>query len=102
MSSRPSRHLLVLALLALPTLAACSSSTKQEPVVASAAGQSNYALRYPTSVDGLRNDYSTKRQEARTLAGNFPRYPDEMSGARAEDVWPVLERADEAGRSGSY
>lgn len=102
MTHRTSWPLLALALAAMPGFVACSSSTKQEPVVASAAGQSNYALHYPTAVDTLRTDYGTKRQEARTLVGNFPRYPDEMSGARSEDVWPVLERADEAGRSGSY
>jgi hypothetical protein len=102
MTYRSSWPLLALALVSMPGLMACSSSTKQEPVVASSAGQSNYALRYPNSVDALRNEYGTKRQEAHAFVGNFARYPDELSGARAEDVWPVLERADEAGRSGSY
>jgi hypothetical protein len=93
---------LLVGALALPALAACSSSNKPEPAVASAAGQSNYALRYPAAVDALRNEYSTKRQDARTLGGNFARYPDELAGARPDEVWPVLERADEAGRSASY
>jgi hypothetical protein len=102
MSYRSSWSLPILALTLLPTLAACSSSTKQEPQVASSAGQSNYALRYPTSVDSLRTEYGTKRQEAQTMTGNFARYPDELAGTKSEDVWPVLERADEAGRSGAY
>lgn len=101
MSHRPLWQLLVLALASLPALA-CSSSNNKEPVVASSAGQSNYAVRYPSSLDGLRNDYSTKRQDAHTLVGNFARYPDELSGSAPEDVWPVLQGADEAGRSGSY
>ncbi|HEU4406288.1 MAG TPA: hypothetical protein VFS43_13570 [Polyangiaceae bacterium] len=102
MSYRPTWHLLALALTALPSLAACSSSNNKEPAVASSAGQSNYAVRYPSALDGVRTDYGTKRQDAHTLTGNFARYPDELSGASAEDVWPVLQGADEAGRSGSY
>jgi hypothetical protein len=101
MSHRPLWKLLVLALASLPAIA-CSSSSNKEPAVASSAGQSNYAVRYPSSLDALRADYGTKRQDSHALVGNFARYPDELSGSAPEDVWPVLQGADEAGRSGSY
>jgi hypothetical protein len=75
---------------------------KVEPQVASSAGQANYAVQYPASLQSISNDYVNAEGEVRKNTTDFAKYPDQLK----DPPWPVVQgvvtRADEAGRSGSY
>jgi len=80
----------------------CASSSRQEPVVASAAKQTAYAASYPTELQRLQSDFTRYRQEAHTGASEFGRYPDELKKPSWELVLTMIEHADEAGKSSAY
>jgi chromosome segregation ATPase len=70
--------------------------------VPSSAGESGYAERYPTAVDGVNNRLGEQEQKAREDFGKFAAYPDALKDPSWTGVGEVVSRADAAGKSASY
>ncbi|MDD5305746.1 MAG: hypothetical protein PHU25_00355 [Deltaproteobacteria bacterium] len=93
-------HAIIWAALAVG-IGACSQP-KPEPVVASSAGLSGYALEYPAEVNTVAAGYNARLAETGSLTGSFAGLPGELTGPPWPKVKAVVEKADEAGRGRAY
>jgi hypothetical protein len=93
-------HAIVWAVLAVG-FGACSQP-KPEPVVASSAGLSGYALAYPAKVNALVAGYNARLAEAGTVEGSFAALPGQLVNPPWPKVKAVIKKADEAGRGRAY
>jgi hypothetical protein len=91
----------IITALVLLAGAACSNE-KPEPLTASSANQAGYAERYPEALAGSHGRFGEQESEAKRVAQTFPSYPDGLSDPSWPDYLIVVEKADEAGRSGAY
>ncbi|MFC1642116.1 hypothetical protein ACFL5O_05425 [Myxococcota bacterium] len=88
--------------LSLAFLLGCSTRTGSEPQVASGAGETGYASRYPTELGAARGGLQTHESDLKMLTGKFPSYPNELQDPSWPHVLGVVERADRAGRAQTY
>jgi hypothetical protein len=93
-------HAIVWAALAVG-IGACGQP-KPEPVVASSAGLSGYALAYPSKVNILVSGYNARLAEVGTIEGSFAALPGQLVNPPWPKVKAVVEKADEAGRGRAY
>jgi hypothetical protein len=94
---------MVFALLVVPLLGlACEKRDAAEPRIASAAGESGYATRFPTELGAVRGELQTVEADVNMLTGVFASYPNELDQPSWPHVEGMVNRADQAGRSESY
>lgn len=93
-------ELTTIALLA--ALLPCACSTRPTPAFASSANESAYAERYPAALLAVRTEFADDEKRARELFTGFANYPGALSAPDGQQVLAVVERADAAGKSGSY
>lgn len=89
-----------LALLVAALSSGCSQ--RPQPAFASSANESAYAERYPAALLSARTEFADDESKARELMGNFSKYPGQLTAPDGEQTLAVVERADAAGKSGSY
>jgi hypothetical protein len=92
---------LLTALLAAFACGGCSNQ-KPEPLYASSAVEASYAERYPEELATARGRLSEHESKAQQMMAAFSTYPDELSNPNWKDVETVVDRADQAGKSGAY
>src|SRR6266542_669588 len=93
-------HMLWAALIGVAPFGCASQQT--EPQVASSAAQTNYAMDYPAAAQETSNDYQNSDTEVRRVTTDFAKYPDQLKDPPLPIVKDIVNRADEAGRSGAY
>lgn len=89
-----------LALLFAAFVSGCTQ--RPEPAFASSANESAYAERYPAALLSAREEFAADEAKAREGIANFPKYPAQLTAPDGEQTLSVVERADAAGKSGSY
>jgi hypothetical protein len=99
-SKRTPLTLLLAALLA--GSGACSQQQKPEPEIASSAGEFGYAARFPSALSSERAQLDAYENRAKRFIPKFANYPSELDNPDWARVLGVVERADQAGRSGSF
>lgn len=92
--------LVPIALLVSALSSGCTQ--KPQPAFASSASESAYAERYPTALLSARTEFAADESKARELFGGFSKYPAQLTAPDGEQTLAVVERADAAGKSGSY
>ncbi len=94
---------IALALLLVPAFGlGCEQREAPEPKVASAAGESGYATRFPAELSAARGELQTDESNLTQLTGKFAAYPAELDKPPWDKVLTVVDKADQAGRSQSY
>ena len=96
------RRLSIAGLLACSLVLPACSSPKPEPEIASSATQAGYAEGYPDALQSVMKDFGEQDDEAKSLDGELPKYPDELKNPNWSVVRSIAESADEAGRSRAY
>ncbi len=81
---------------------ACSQQQKPEPEIASSAGEFGYAARFPSALSSERAQLDAYESRAKRFIPKFANYPGELDNPDWPRVLGVVERADQAGRSGSF
>jgi len=81
---------------------ACSQQQKPEPEIASSAGEFGYAARFPSALSSERAQLDAYENRAKRFIPKFANYPGELDNPDWAHVLGVAERADQAGRSGSF
>lgn len=81
---------------------ACSQQQKPEPEIASSAGEFGYAARFPAALSAERARLDAYENRAKRFIPKFANYPGELNEPDWAHVLGVVERADQAGRSGSF
>ena len=81
---------------------ACSQQQKPEPEIASSAGEFGYAARFPSALSSARAQLDAHESKAKRIIPKFANYPGEFDDPDWARVLGVVERADQAGRSGSF
>src|SRR5450432_3517906 len=89
-----------IALFVAALLSGCS--TQPTPAFASSANESSYAEHYPATLLALRTEYASNETRAISIFSAFPNYPSALSSPDGTPVLGVYQRADAAGKSGSY
>lgn len=82
-------------------LGACNSQ-QQGPVLASSAGEANYAESYPQTVASSRATVSDADAEVTRVGAEMAKYPDDLKDPDYHVVLDVVESSDAAGKSSSY
>ncbi|EYF01723.1 hypothetical protein [Chondromyces apiculatus] len=95
------RATLVVSLTSALGLPACSAPLP-EPQIASSAGQSGYAARYPEELNGSTARINQQDETAARVAGEVPSYPEQLKDPDWGVALSVVEEADQAGRSYDY
>ena len=91
------------ALLLIPAFGlGCNQREAPEPQIASSAGESGYAARFPSELSAARGELQTDESNLNMLTGKFPSYPAELDKPDWNRVLTVVDKADQAGRSESY
>jgi hypothetical protein len=91
------------ALLFIPAFGfGCNQREAPEPQIASSAGESGYAARFPSELSAARGELQTDESNINMLTGKFPAYPAELDKPAWNHVLTVVDKADQAGRSQSY
>jgi len=87
--------------LGLAWLSGCAEQ-QQGPQVASSAGESGYAERYPGSLGQARQGVTDGEADVARINGELPTYPDALKKTDYKLVREVVVRADAAGKSQGY
>lgn len=96
------RRLYLAGLLACFLVLPACSAPKPEPEIASSANQAGYAEGYPEALQSIMKDFGEQDDEAKTIDGELPRYPEELKNPNWSIVRSIAESADDAGRSRTY
>jgi hypothetical protein len=91
----------VLLLLAIGEIAACNNAA-QQPIVASAADQTTYAVRYPDSLASARGRFAEQESRAARLSGEISTYPSSIETKHWNHVARAYSLSDSAGKSSAY
>jgi len=91
------------ALLVFPAFGlGCNQREAPEPQIASSAGESGYAARFPSDLSAARGELQTDESNLNMLTGKFASYPGELDKPDWNRVLTVVDKADQAGRSQDY
>jgi hypothetical protein len=81
---------------------ACASQQKPEPEIASSTDQFGYAARFPNAMAAARGQLTAYEADTQQVTARFSNYVAELKDPDWSRVLGVVERADQAGRSGAY
>lgn len=87
--------------LVLISIAGCNAAA-QKPVVASAADQTTYAVRYPDALASSRGRFSEQENRAARLAGDLGTFANDIDTKNWKAVTTTYTLADAAGKSQAY
>ncbi|MGC4066536.1 MAG: hypothetical protein QM784_18255 [Polyangiaceae bacterium] len=91
----------VLLLLAIGEIAACNNAA-QQPIVASAADQTTYAVRYPDSLASTRGRFAEQESRAARVSGEIGTYPSSIETKNWNHVARAYALSESAGKSSAY
>jgi hypothetical protein len=95
-------HQTVVAAVLVVTTSSCAARQTQ-PVIASSADASTYALRYPGDLEVSAKALSDDKAEAQTLSSDLSQRSATLEGAKDADLLlAIVQRADEAGRGQAF
>jgi hypothetical protein len=89
------------AILAFALCLACNNAA-QKPIVASAADQTTYAVRYPDALGASRERFAEQESRATRLTGELGKFTSDVDAKNWSHVVEAYKLSDSAGKGAAY